>query len=307
MFSVAFATNLTLNYFNITTEDLLGHLERFYNDKNISNNIQSEILTKNIKKENGQPEILTKGIEEENGQLAELNQNVSNGVSNMPDSCGITMTLWEGKSDFDTNNQVSTLNNFLLTEDAKYNKRSADPILTVGQQNIYNRMTTNAVKSFQRNYDIEVTGNVGPETLAKINSILCNYQNNGPILSFSSTPVSKLNVDSYVGNSIGISVQWNINPKMLEKINADDLMIKLLVVNERNELVADAGNWTYATFPKITGGINPYNVDYSKNQNGKVRLKAIAQYNNNNKDLLSFVNYAFTPAYSDWFVFPVNK
>jgi hypothetical protein len=167
---VAFGANPTLNYFNTTTEDLLGHLEKFYNDKNISDNIRSEILSKVVK--------------EANRQLTELNTRTTTSVNNgaynsIANKClqkKISQTLWEGVFNEQGRNRqilVSDIANLQLYLDNNGYFGQKPAIGFNYEAGSYQTSTAEAIKRFQYNNGIVQTGTVGPKTLAKLNSLVC--------------------------------------------------------------------------------------------------------------------------------------
>ncbi len=151
-----------LSYSSFTNEDLLGHLEKFYNDTTIPNQVKSEVLTKTIK--------------EANRQLQELNS-ITKVEEVQKNNCQkLSQTLWEGKaqSDFNVTKDVISLNGFLTFHGFTKDDESENVQARQEWRHGYNQKTVIAVKKFQQVHGIKQTGTVGPLTLAKINSMICN-------------------------------------------------------------------------------------------------------------------------------------
>jgi hypothetical protein len=94
----------------------------------------------------------------------------------------ISQTLWEGKTDAQTNGDITSLVNFINriinNIPCQATAGSACTAIAVQLQNtgVYNSAITQQVKKLQKYWGIYTTGSVGPQTLAKINSMICDNE-----------------------------------------------------------------------------------------------------------------------------------
>lgn len=192
-----------LNYFSFTSEDILGHLEKFYNDKTISNNIKSEILVKTIKEANRQLSEIgavtnSSPVNTGNTGCQKISQ-----VTWKERGCGLFACQELLKSD------VTILQTFLSKWEYA-NGSDGNMSSAPDKIGVYGLTTEERVKLFQRTNGIKQTGAVGPQTLAKINSMICGNVNQ--------TSSQEIIHDIKVGNSglmkekNTINISWKTLP-----------------------------------------------------------------------------------------------